>query len=69
MDTPYSTTTSTNPLIAGSRVSGTAVYNTAGERLGTVEDVMIDKQSGRIAYAVLSFGGFLGIGDKHHPLP
>lgn len=69
MDTPYNATTSTNPLIAGSRVAGTAVYDTAGERLGTVDDIMIDKQSGRIAYAVLSFGGFLGIGDKHHPLP
>ena len=56
-------------LIAGSRVAGTAVFNSAGERLGTVQDVMIDKESGRVAYAVLSFGGFLGIGDRHHPLP
>jgi sporulation protein YlmC with PRC-barrel domain len=56
-------------LISSERVSGTAVYDTQGEKLGMVEDVMIDKVSGRIAYAVLSFGGFLGIGDKHHPLP
>lgn len=56
-------------LIAGSRVAGTAVFNTAGERLGSIQDVMIDKASGRVAYAVLSFGGFLGIGDRHHPLP
>jgi hypothetical protein len=56
-------------LIAGDKVAGTNVYNNAGEKLGDVEDVMIDKRTGRIAYAVLSFGGFLGIGDKYYPLP
>jgi len=56
-------------LIAGNQVAGTAVYNPQGERLGSIDDVMIDKISGRIAYAVLSFGGFLGIGDTHYPLP
>ena len=59
----------THRLIAGSKVSGTAVYNLTGEKLGSVEDVMIDKATGRIAYAVLSFGSFLGIGGQHHPLP
>lgn len=62
----------TNPsghLIAANQVQGTSVYNTALEKLGSVEDVMIDKTSGRIAYAVLSFGGFLGIGDRYYPLP
>ena len=56
-------------LIAADQVEGTHVYNPAGENLGTVEDVMIDKPSGKIAYAVVSFGGFLGIGDRHYPLP
>lgn len=56
-------------LIAGDNVSGTSVYDMAGEKLGSVEDVMIDKRSGQIAYAVMSFGGFLGIGDRYHPLP
>ena len=56
-------------LIAADQVEGTKVYNRAGESLGTVEDVMIDKPSGKIAYAVISFGGFLGIGDRHYPLP
>jgi sporulation protein YlmC with PRC-barrel domain len=56
-------------LIAAHKVQGASVYNTALEKLGTVEDIMIDKASGRIAYAVLSFGGFLGIGDRYHPLP
>jgi len=59
----------TGSLIGGDQVTGTAVYNRTGERLGSVEDVMIDKKSGRIAYAILSFGGFLGIGDRYHPLP
>jgi sporulation protein YlmC with PRC-barrel domain len=56
-------------LISAANVHGTDVYNIAGEKLGIVDTVMIDKQTGRIAYAVLSFGGFLGIGDKHHPMP
>ena len=56
-------------LISADQVNGTAVYDTHGEKLGSVEDLMIDKLSGRIAYAVLSFGGFLGIGGQHHPLP
>jgi hypothetical protein len=56
-------------LIAADKVEGTAVYNTKAEKLGSVERVMIDKSSGRVAYAVMSFGGFLGIGDRHHPLP
>ena len=56
-------------LIGAEKVNGTNVYNRAGEKLGSVEDVMIDKISGRACYAVMSFGGFLGIGHKHHPLP
>jgi sporulation protein YlmC with PRC-barrel domain len=56
-------------LIAASKVNGTSVYNAAGEKLGSVYDVMLDKVSGKAEYAVLSFGGFLGIGDKYHPLP
>ena len=56
-------------LIAASKVNGTNVYNTAGEKLGSVYDVMIDKGSGNAEYAIMSFGGFLGIGDSYHPLP
>ncbi len=56
-------------LIAARRVQGAAVFNTALERLGSIEDVIIDKASGRIAYAVLHFGGFLGFGDHKYPLP
>ncbi|WP_227308316.1 PRC-barrel domain-containing protein [Acidisoma cellulosilyticum] len=55
--------------IAASQVSGTAVFDPAGEKLGQVYDIVIDKVSGQTDYAVLSFGGFLGIGDRYHPLP
>lgn len=56
-------------LIAADQVEGTSIYNRKGESLGSIEDVMIDKVSGRIAYAVAGFGGFLGIGNRHYPLP
>ncbi len=56
-------------LISAERVEGTDVYNLQGEKLGTVDDIMIDKISGKAIYAVMSFGGFLGIGEKYHPLP
>jgi PRC-barrel domain len=56
-------------LISADKVEGTAVYNRAGEKLGTVDKIMIDKTSGRVAYAVMSFGGFLGMGESYHPLP
>jgi sporulation protein YlmC with PRC-barrel domain len=59
----------TGRLIAASQVSGTNVYNAAGEKLGYIYDVMLDKESGKTDYAVMSFGGFLGIGDRYHPLP
>ena len=62
-------TDETNRLIASDKVEGTAVYNRQGERLGSVYNFMVDKRSGQVEYAVLSFGGFLGMGDSYHPLP
>ena len=59
----------TSELISSNKVEGTAVYRSTGERIGSIENVMIDKRTGRVAYAVLSFGGFLGIGEDHYPLP
>jgi len=56
-------------IISSDRVTGTNVYNTAGEKLGHVEQVMLDTNSGRVAFALMSFGGFLGIGAHYHPLP
>lgn len=56
-------------LIASDRVEGTAVYNREGERLGHISNFMVDKLSGQVRYAVLSFGGILGLGQDHYPLP
>ncbi|MGC4252043.1 MAG: PRC-barrel domain-containing protein [Sphingobium sp.] len=56
-------------LIASDRVEGTAVFNLAGEKLGHISNFMVEKQSGQVRYATLSFGGFLGIGNDHYPLP
>jgi sporulation protein YlmC with PRC-barrel domain len=56
-------------LIASDRVEGTAVYNRQGERLGRISRFMVDKRSGQVRYAVLSFGGLLGMGNDHYPLP
>jgi uncharacterized membrane protein/sporulation protein YlmC with PRC-barrel domain len=56
-------------LVAADKVEGTKIYNPSGDNLGSVEDMMIDKISGRVAYAVIGFGGLLGIGSRHYPLP
>jgi PRC-barrel domain len=56
-------------LIGSDKVQGTAVYSADQEKIGFVERVMIEKISGRVSYAVLSFGGFVGIGDDYYPLP
>lgn len=61
--------TSRHNLIASDRVEGTPVRRPDGERIGRIERLMIDKISGNVAYAVLSFGGFLGLGEKHVPVP
>ena len=62
-------TRETAGLIGSDKVEGTYVYDAKGEHIGSVERVMIDKVSGQVAYAVLSFGGFLGMGQKHLPIP
>jgi len=56
-------------LIGSDKVEGTAVYGADTNKIGSIKRVMIDKNSGRVSYAVLSFGGFLGIGDDYYPLP
>jgi sporulation protein YlmC with PRC-barrel domain len=63
------TTSSIHDVISSERVEGTSVYNTAGEKLGTIDDLMIDKRSGQVRYAVMEFGGFLGIGTDRYPIP
>ena len=59
----------TGALIGSDKVEGTDVYNSNGDRVGTIERVMIDKIGGKVAYAVMSFGGFLGLGSDYYPLP
>jgi sporulation protein YlmC with PRC-barrel domain len=69
-DTPIpSPDTVSHAHILASTVKGTDVYNADGEHLGHVDDIVLDKISGHAEYAIMSFGGFLGIGEKFHPLP
>ena len=56
-------------LILASRVEHTPVFNRAGERIGHIADLSIDRVTGEVVYAIMSFGGFLGIGRRFHPLP
>ena len=56
-------------LIASDKVEGTDVRRSNGDRLGSIYRLMIDKRSGRVAYAVMSFGGFLGLGESRRPVP
>jgi sporulation protein YlmC with PRC-barrel domain len=62
-------TDETDALIASNKVEGTAVYDEDGEKLGSIYNFMVDKVSGQVEYAVLQFGGILGIGSDYYPLP
>ena len=59
----------TQDLISSDKVEGTTVFNREGERLGTISNFMVGKRNGRVEYAVLSFGGLFGMGEKFYPLP
>jgi PRC-barrel domain len=59
----------THALIGSDKVEGTAVYRSNGDKIGHIARVMIGKRSGKVGYAVMSFGGFLGIGEDYYPLP
>jgi sporulation protein YlmC with PRC-barrel domain len=61
--------TTTSDVICSDRVEGTTVYDTSGDKLGSIQNLVIDKRSGQVRYAALEFGGFLGIGSDHYPLP
>jgi hypothetical protein len=58
-----------HPLIASDRIEGTVVRRPNGEKIGKIKRLMIDKASGKIAYAVMSFGGLFGLGDNHYQIP
>lgn len=69
MDT-QTNTKGPGPVVMGSKaLIGQKVYNSAGEHLGDAEDIVIDAKTGKVAYAVLSFGGFLGMGEKLFAIP
>lgn len=59
----------TSRLIASNKVEGTPVYSRDRERLGSIYNFMVDKFSGQVEYAVLRYGGFLGMGQRYYPLP
>lgn len=56
-------------VLSTSTITGTKVYNRQGEHLGDIKDIMLNANSGEVAYCVLSFGGFLGLGDKYFAIP
>jgi hypothetical protein len=62
-------TRETGSLIGSDKVEGTAVYGADEQKIGEIERVMIEKVGGKVAFAVLSFGGFLGIGEDYYPVP
>jgi hypothetical protein len=68
-DATVTEATETAELIGSDKVDGTNVYGNGEEKIGSIERLMIDKKDGKVAYAVLSFGGFLGMGDDHYPIP
>lgn len=57
------------PVLSASTLAGDSVTNPEGEDLGRIEDLMVNTETGEIAYAVLSFGGFMGMGDKLFAIP
>ena len=57
------------PLIESDRVEGTHVYDSKGNHIGSIKRLMIEKMSGKVSYAVMSFGGFLGLGGDEHTIP
>lgn len=63
------TPNTSSSVISSDKVNGTNVYNPNGEKLGSIDSLVIDKLSGQVRYAVMEFGGFLGIGTDNYPLP
>lgn len=66
---PMNTVYQRNDVISSDDVEGTDVYNPGGDKLGSIDDLMIDKVSGHVRYAVMEFGGFLGMGTDRYPIP
>jgi hypothetical protein len=56
-------------LISNEDVNGTNVYGAGDSKVGSIDHLMIERRSGRVTYAVMTFGGFLGLGQSHYPIP
>jgi PRC-barrel domain len=69
VQTPATGRMTGRPLIESDRVEGTTVYDPSGNSIGSIKRLMIEKISGKVAYAVMSFGGFLGLGEEEHAIP
>jgi len=65
----YDETEHKHSLVSSEDVNGTAVYGSSGDQVGTVDHLMIDKNSGKVAYAVIAFGGFLGLNQSEYSIP
>ncbi len=63
------TTSGHTSAIRATQVCGTSVHDSSGRKIGEIEDIVLDKLSNNILFAVVSFGGFLGMAEKYHPLP
>jgi sporulation protein YlmC with PRC-barrel domain len=68
-DQLMTTSTGHTSAIRAKKVIGTKVMDRQGKKIGEIEDIVLDKQSNNIMFAVVSFGGFLGMAEKYHPLP
>ena len=69
METREPESVETSSLIASDKVEGTSVINRDGHKIGRILNFMVNKQSGKVEYAVMSFGGFFGMGEEHYPIP
>ncbi len=63
------TATGHTSAIRAKKVLGTTVKDTSGRKIGEIEDVVLDKQSNNVLFAIVGFGGFLGMAEKYHPIP
>jgi sporulation protein YlmC with PRC-barrel domain len=63
------TATGHTSAIRAGKAIGTNVYDLSGKKIGEVKDIVLEKTSNSILFAVVSFGGVLGMGEKYHPVP
>ena len=67
--TTTAATSTKNRLLSTEDLQGTDVFGAAGDKIGSIDHLMVDRETGQVVYAVISFGGFLGLGESHYPVP